>query len=116
MLGYLGPSLFGLAGAKMIETGHIVQVLWIVLFLLALLLLAVTTRFSVFAVATAAVLVFLVVHYTPESFQIVAAYAITWFLLLSGVRGLLEDGLAAGDAGNFKAYPSSRASSGSCSG
>jgi hypothetical protein len=102
VLGYLGPSLFGLAGAKMIETGHIVQVLWIVLFLLALLLLAVTTRFSVFAVATAAVLVFLVVHYTPESFQIVAAYAITWFLLLSGVRGLLEDGLAAGDAGNLQ--------------
>ena len=101
VLGYLGPSLFGLAGAKMIETGHIVQVLWIVLFLLALLLLAVTTRFSVFAVATAAVLVFWS-STTRRGFQIVAAYAITWFLLLSGVRGLLEDGLAAGDAGNLQ--------------
>jgi hypothetical protein len=99
VLGYLGPSLFGLAAAKMIETGHIVQVLWIALFLLALLLLAVTTRFSVLAVAAAAVLVFLVVRYTPAGVQIVAAYAIAWFLLLSGVRGLLEDGLKAGDAG-----------------
>jgi hypothetical protein len=99
VLGYLGPSLFGLGAAKMIETGHIVEVLWITLFLLALLLLTVTTRFGVFTVIVAGGLVFLVVHYTPPGVQIVAAYAIAWLLLLSGVRGLLEDGVAAGDAG-----------------
>ncbi len=99
VLGYLGPSLFGLGAAKMIETGHIVEVLWIALFLLALLLLTVTTKFGVFTVIVAGGLVFLIVHYTPPGVQVVAAYAIAWLLLLSGVRGLLDDGLAAGDAG-----------------
>jgi hypothetical protein len=98
VLGYLGPSLFGLAAAKMIETGHIVEVLWIALFLLALLLLTVTTKFGVFAVIVAGGLVFLVVRYTPSEGQIVAAYAITWFLLLSGVRGILMHGAGAVDA------------------
>jgi hypothetical protein len=98
VLGYLGPSLFGLGAAKMIETGHIVEVLWIALFLLALLLLTVTTKFGVFTVIVAGGLVFLIVHYTPPGVQIVAAYAIAWLLLLSGVRGLLDDGVAAGDA------------------
>jgi hypothetical protein len=99
-LGYIGPSLFGLAAAKMIETGHIVEVLWIVLFLLALLLLTVTTKFGILTVIVAGGLVFLVVRYTPLGLQIVAAYAISWFLLLSGVRGIFEDGFRAdGDAG-----------------
>lgn len=99
--GYLGPSLFGLAAAKMIETDHIVQVLWIALFLLALLLLAVTTGFGAFAVIVAGGLLFLVIRYTPMSVQIVAAYAIAWLLLLSGVRGILEDGFTADDAGKL---------------
>jgi hypothetical protein len=98
VLGYLGPSLFGLGAAKMIETGHIVEVLWVALFLLVLLLLTVTTTFGVFAVIVAGGLVFLVVRYTPLEGQIVAAYAITWFLLLSGVRGILMHGAGAVDA------------------
>jgi len=90
LAGHLGPSLFGLAAAKMIETGHIAEVLWIALFLLALLLIAVRTSFGVLAVVVAGGLVFLLVRYTPMPVQIVAAYALTWFLLLSGVRGILE--------------------------
>ena len=101
MTGYLGPSLFGLAAAKMIEVGHIVQVLWIALFLLALLLIVMRTAFGVLSVVVAGGLVFLLVRYTPMSVQIVAAYAIAWFLLLSGVRGILEDGPAADDGGQL---------------
>ena len=105
ILGYLGPSLFGLAAAKMIETGHIVQVLWIALFLLALLLLTVTTRFGILTVIVAGALVFLVVRYTPREVQIVAAYAISWFLLLSAVRGIFEDGFRSdGDAGILQGH------------
>ena len=66
--------------------------------ILALLLLTVTTTFGVFAVIVAGGLVFLVVRYTPLEGQIVAAYAITWFLLLSGVRGILMHGAGAVDA------------------
>jgi hypothetical protein len=93
--GYLGPSLFGIAAAKMIELGHIVQVLWIALFLLALMLMAVRTKFGVLSVAVAGGLVFLVVRYTPMSVQIVAAYAIAGLLVLSGLRMVLEHGTGA---------------------
>jgi Peptidase M50B-like len=102
LAGYLGPSLFGLAAAKMIEVGRIVEVLWIALFLLALLSIAVRTSFGVFSVVVAGGLVFLLVRYTPMSVQIVAAYAITWLLLVSGVRGILEHGSHAGDAGDLR--------------
>jgi hypothetical protein len=101
-VGYLGPSLFGLAAAKMIESGHIVQVLWIALFLLALMLLAVRTSFGVFSIVVAGGLVFLVVRYTPMAFQIIAAYAIAWLLLLSGFRMILEHGTHAGDAADLR--------------
>jgi hypothetical protein len=97
-VGYLGPSLFGIAAAKMIELGHIVQVLWIALFLVALMLLAVRTGFGVLSLVVAGGLVFLVLHYTPVSVQIVAAYAITWLLVLSGLRVVLEHGTGAADA------------------
>jgi hypothetical protein len=100
--GYLGPSLFGIAAAKMIELGHIVQVLWIALFLLALMLIAVRTKFGVFSVAVAGGLVFLVVRYTPMSVQVVAAYAITWLLVLSGLRMVLDHGTGAMDADDLR--------------
>src|SRR5215472_6351012 len=36
-VGYLGPSAFGLCAAKLIETGHVVTVLWLLIFFLVLL-------------------------------------------------------------------------------
>jgi hypothetical protein len=101
ILGYLGPSLFGLAAAKMIETDHIVEVLWIALFLLALLALAVTTKFGVFTVIVAGGVVFLIIRYTSLEAQIIAAYAITWLLLLTGVRRMLEIGMQSQDGKNL---------------
>ncbi|HEY2522046.1 MAG TPA: M50 family metallopeptidase [Streptosporangiaceae bacterium] len=101
ILGYLGPSLFGLAAAKMIETGHIVEMLWVTLFLLTLLLLAVTTKFGVFTVIVAGGIVFLVLRYTPLDIEVIAAYAIAWLLLLTGVRRVLEVGIGSGDGANL---------------
>ncbi len=95
--GYLGPSLYGLAAAKLIERGHIVMVLWLTILLLGLLLIVVRTVFGVLAVVVAGGLVFVIVRYAPLSAQIVAAYAIAWFLLLSGVRRILERGLDTDD-------------------
>jgi Peptidase M50B-like len=96
--GYLGPSLFGLAAAKLIEKGHIVEVLWAALFLLALLLIVVWRSFGMITVVIAGGLVFLIVRYAPVAGQIIAAYAITWLLLLSGVRGTWQRGGHAADA------------------
>jgi hypothetical protein len=87
--GYVGPSMFGLGAAKLIEHGHIVTVLWAALFLLALPLTGLRWSFGIVTVILAGGLVFLVGRYAPLPVQIVAAYAITWLLLLSGVRRIL---------------------------
>jgi hypothetical protein len=100
-VGYLGPSLFGLGAAKLIEKGDIVEVLWVTLFLLALLLLVVWQSFGMLTVAAAGVIIFLILHFTPVATQIVAAYAVTWLLLLSGVRGTWQRGSRSGDAANL---------------
>jgi hypothetical protein len=96
--GYLGASAFGLGAARLIQFGHIVVVLWLVMGLLGLLFIALTRSFGFITVPLAGFLIFLVLKHTSQSAQVLAAYTITWFLLLSGVRGLVEDGVNAGDA------------------
>ena len=89
-IGYVGPSLSGLGAARLIQTGHIVDVLWVTLFLLVLLAFGLRWSYGVITVPLAAGLVYVVGRYTSAGVQIVAAYAIAWFLLLSGVRGILR--------------------------
>jgi hypothetical protein len=89
-IGYVGPSLFGLGAARLIQTGRIVAVLWVTLFLLVLLAFGLRWSFGVITVPLAVGLVFVVGRYTSAGVQIVAAYAIAWLLLLSGVRGILR--------------------------
>jgi hypothetical protein len=97
--GYLGPSLFGLGAAKVIQVGHSVAVLWLAL--LALACLAVMVRrngFGLAAVVMTGVAIYLVARYAPVGAQIAVAYGIAWFLLVSGVRVVLQHGRDAGDA------------------
>jgi hypothetical protein len=97
--GYVGPSLFGLGAARLIEFGYIVTVLWITLFLLGVLLVGTRWSFGMFSVIVIGGLVYLIGRYAPVSGQIIAAYTIAWLLLLTGVRQILEYGVNAGDAG-----------------
>ena len=101
LVGYLGPSLFGLGAAKLIEIGRIVAVLWLTLLLLVLLLFVLRETFSFVAVLATGVVLFLVARFGSVVADTVVAYLVTWFLLLSGVRVVLEDNLDAGDAGNL---------------
>src|ERR1022692_923652 len=96
--GYLGPSAFGLGAAKLISVGHPVAVLWLSLLLLAILLALVRNPFGVFAVVIAGVVIYLIARYAAVGTETVVAYLITWFLLLSGLRMVLEHGTGAGDA------------------
>jgi Peptidase M50B-like len=96
-VGYIGPSSFGLGAAKLIQHGDIVAVLWLTLFLLGILLLLLRWSFGLLSVPLAGGLVYIIGRYTPVPAQIVAAYAIAWLLLLSGVRGILVRGTKSGD-------------------
>jgi Peptidase M50B-like len=97
--GYLGASAFGIGAARLIQFGHIVVVLWLVMVLLALLFLCLRRSFGYVTVPLAGFLIFLVLKHTSQSAQVLAVYVITWFLLLSGVRVVIEHGAEAVDAG-----------------
>jgi Peptidase M50B-like len=96
-VGYIGPSSFGLGAAKLIQHGYIVAVLWVTLFLLGILLLLLRWSFGLLTILLAGAMVYIIGRYTPVSAQIVAAYAIAWLLLLSGVRGILVRGTQSSD-------------------
>ena len=97
--GYLGASAFGLGAARLIQFGHIIVILWLVMGLLALLLIRLKWSFGYVTVPLAGFLIFLVLKHMSQSAQVLAAYAITWFLLLSGVRMIWQHGTKAGDGG-----------------
>ena len=99
--GYLGPSGFGLGAAKLIETGHVVGVLWVVTILLVLLLFLVRKSFGVVSVPAAIALLAVVMRYAHGGLQEVIVYGMTWLLLLSGVRNAVTHGARAGDAGQL---------------
>jgi hypothetical protein len=100
-VGYLGPSAFGLAAAKVIETRHSVAVLWLTLVLLIVLLAVLRRVFSFVPVLITGGLIFVVARYAPVGAETATAYGVAWFLLLSGVRVVFDHGVGAADAGNL---------------
>jgi hypothetical protein len=98
LIGYLGPSLFGLGAARIISLGDPVTVLWLLVFLLVLLLSLLGRSFGMFSVPVAIALVYLILRYTHAGTEVVPAYAAAWLLLLSGVRHAAGDGIRATDA------------------
>jgi len=98
LAGYLGPSGFGLAAAKLISIRHSVAVLWISLVLLAVLLLLVRNWFGRVTVFAAMAVIFFIARYTSVAAETVTAYTIAWLLLLSGVRIVIARWKGSGDA------------------
>jgi hypothetical protein len=100
--GYIGPSAFGLGAAKLIAMGHIEAVLWLAVTGLAGLLLFTRNVRGLVSVLVAGALLVLVLRRGGPGAQAVTAYALTWFLLVSGVRMTLMHGSSAGDAASLK--------------
>jgi hypothetical protein len=96
--GYLGPSLFGLAAACFIALDQVTVALGLALVCLAIMLILIRNFFGVLSVAISGGLVFLVLRYGSPEVQAVAACALSWFLLFSGVRWVLMHGTGAQDA------------------
>jgi hypothetical protein len=100
-VGYLGPSGFGLCAAKLIETGHVVTVLWLAIMLLVLLLFLIRKSFAIVSVPLAIALLAYVMRHAHNGLEEVIVYGMTWLLLISGVRVAVAHGAGAGDAGNL---------------
>jgi hypothetical protein len=96
--GYLGPSAFGLGAAELIRLGHIVAVLWVGLAGLVAIMTVLRFSFGIVSVLVAFVLLFGVAGFGTVGVQVLTAYAIAWFLLVSGVKMVRIDGKGNGDA------------------
>jgi hypothetical protein len=98
VVGYFGPSGFGLAAAALIAHGLILLVLWTGVVLLAILLPSLRTVFGIAIVfGLGFVLVSIIRSRNPEV-EAVTAYGLSWLLLLSGVRTVLDRRAEADDA------------------
>lgn len=96
--GYLGPSLFGLGAAALLAHHQVRAVLIVAGIALFLMLLLVRNSFGCVSVLLNGGLIFLVLRYGNVEIETIAAYALSWFLLLSGVRFVLMPGSWAGDS------------------
>ncbi|MFE1782604.1 M50 family metallopeptidase [Streptomyces sp. NPDC059506] len=88
--GYTAPSLTGLAGAWLLAAGHITALLWTATALLLALLVMVRNAYGVLSVLVTGGVFVTVSWLAVPQVQAVFAYAAVWFLLLAGVRPVVE--------------------------
>jgi Peptidase M50B-like len=102
LVGYLGPTTFGIGAAALISAGYIIAVLWIAVVALVAILSVLRRSFGVVTVLAALILLFLVAGFTPVGVQVVAAYVLAWFLLVAGLRRITELGKESDDGGKLR--------------
>ena len=88
--GYLMPSLLGLAAAGVLATGRVTLLLWTALVLLFAVLLMIRNWFGLLSVTVTGGLVFALSYYAADATQAAVTYVAVWFLLLGGVKPVLE--------------------------
>ena len=88
--GYLAPPLFGLGGAALLASGHITALLWTAIALLAGLLIMIRNAFGALSVLVTGAAFLLVSRYAGDQVRAAFAYLAVWFLLLAGVRPVVE--------------------------
>ena len=88
--GYITPSLLGLLGAALLTAGHITALLWFAVAGLAALLLMIRNAYGVASVLVTGGIAFVVSWFGTPPVQAGCAYLFTWFLLVGGVRPVVE--------------------------
>ena len=88
--GYVATGLLGLGAAAVLASGHAVGLLWLLLVLLALLLAQIRNWFGLWSILAAGAVVFGVSWWGSVAVQTGFAYVVTWFLLISAPRPVLE--------------------------
>ncbi|MGA6167129.1 M50 family metallopeptidase [Amycolatopsis magusensis] len=90
LAGYPAPALLGLAFAALIAADRMSILLGLAALLLLGVLVMIRNVYGAFSVVAAAVGLGAVALLAPPGVQAVCVYAITWFLLLGGVRPVFE--------------------------
>ncbi|MGK5738340.1 M50 family metallopeptidase [Micromonospora sp. URMC 103] len=90
LAGYVAPPLVGLAGAWLLGDNRITLLLWLAVVLLLAMLIMIRNAFGVVSLLVTGGLVLAVSWYATPQVQAAFAYAGVWFLLLGGVRPVVE--------------------------
>ena len=101
-VGYLGPSLFGIGAAELIRAGHMVAVLWIGLAGLVAILFSLRRSFGIVTVVLAFVPLFSIAGFASVGVQVITAYVVAWFLLVSGIQGIRVRRSGSGDSDSLR--------------
>jgi hypothetical protein len=88
--GYLTPSLLGAGAAWLLAAHHVVAMLWLLLALLVATFLAIRNAYGVLAVLVTTGAVVVVSWLATPAIQAAFGYTAAWFLLLGGVRAVVE--------------------------
>lgn len=88
--GYTAPPLLGLAGAALLSAGHTTALLWGATALLLAMLVMIRNAYGVLTVVLTAGVFLLVSWLAGPDVRAGFAYGVVWFLLLGGVRPVLE--------------------------
>ena len=88
--GYPGPAVLGLGAAGLLSRGYAVGVLWALLLVLVLVLLQIRNLYGLWVVLVSGIALVALTSWAPTAWQVAAAYAVTWFLLLGAPRAVLE--------------------------
>jgi hypothetical protein len=102
IIGFLGPSLFGLGAARLISWDETATVLWLLVVLLVLVLFLLGRSFGMLSVPIAIGLLYLILRHSHTTTETVAAYIVAWLLLLSGLATAIRHGLHSGNADSLR--------------
>jgi hypothetical protein len=88
--GYIAPPLLGLGAAALLATGHLASMLMLSLAGLAGLAIAMRNIYGMLAVIITGAIIVLILMRGSVLAETAFGYGLTWFLLLGGVRPVLE--------------------------
>jgi hypothetical protein len=88
--GYVTPSLLGAGAAWLLAAHHVTAVLWLLMALLGATLLAIRNAYGVLAVLVTFGAILAISWFTAAAIQAAFGYTAAWFLLLGGVRAVIE--------------------------
>ncbi|MEU5783714.1 M50 family metallopeptidase [Micromonospora lupini] len=90
LAGYVAPPLVGLGGAWLLGGNRITLLLWVAVVLLLAMLVMIRNAFGVVSLLVTGAVVLAVSWYATPQVQAAFAYTGVWFLLLGGVRPVVE--------------------------
>jgi len=90
LAGYTAPTILGLGATWMLVSGRPAAVLWLLLVIFTLILLQVRNFYGLWVMLVLGFGIFALTWWASAELQQIAAYLITWFLVISAPRPVLE--------------------------